>query len=83
MKDYIYVLCKLEKRAETTDTIVIISAKERYILEELLLSIFDEIFETEMEIAAKEEEYSTEEDIKTWCIEMMKYYQIIKVPVIN
>jgi hypothetical protein len=78
-----FVLCKLEKRAETTDTIVIVGAKERYILEELLLSIFDEIFETEMKIAEKEEEYSTEEDIRTWCIEIMNCYQIVKVPVIE
>ena len=77
-----YVLCKLEKRAETTDTILIVCASGQQILEELLLSIFDEIYEREMEVAAREEEYSTEEEILDWCIEIMNCYQIVQVPII-
>lgn len=77
-----FVLCKLEKRAETTDTLLIVCASSQQILEELLLSLFDEIYDREMEIAAKEEDYTSEEKIRAWCIKMMEYYQIVQVPII-
>ena len=77
-----FVLCKLEKRAETTDTLLIVCASSQQILEELLLSLFDELYDREMEIAAKEEDYVSEEKIRAWCIKMMEYYQIVQVPII-
>jgi hypothetical protein len=78
-----YVLCKLEKRAETTDTLLLLTSKNSAPLEEILLSIFDEIFKNEMYIASKNDDYGTEESIRKWCIEMMKKYQIIYVPYID
>ena len=77
-----FVLCKLEKRAETTDTLLIVCASSQQILEELLLSLFDELYDREMEIASKEEDYTSEEKIRAWCIEMMEHYQIVQVPII-
>jgi len=77
-----FVLCKLEKRAETTDTLLIVCASSQQILEELLLSLFDELYDREMEIATKAEDYTSEEKIRAWCIEMMEYYQIVQVPII-
>ena len=50
-----FVLCKLEKRAETTDTLLIVCASSQQILEELLLYLFVELYDREMEIATKEE----------------------------
>ena len=38
----IYILYKLEKRAETTDTILYYASKDERLLEEILLSIWEE-----------------------------------------
>ena len=40
-----YVLTKLEKRAETTDTIIYFVSDSHEVLEEVLLSLYDEIIE--------------------------------------
>lgn len=76
-----YILCKLEKRAETTDTILILGSPHINTLEEILLSIFDEIYEREINIASKEDDYN-EDKIRTWCIDIMKCYQIINIPIL-
>ena len=68
-----FVLCKLEKRAETTDTLLIVCASSQQILEELLLSLFDELYDREMEIAAKEEDDVSQEKVCAWWIKMMEY----------
>ena len=75
-----YILCKLEKRAETIDTLLLLVSETSSALEEMLLSIFDEIFENEMYILSKNDDYGTEESIRKWCIEMMNRYQIVQVP---
>ena len=43
-----YILYKLQPRAETTDTILLFAAKDRNSLEEILLSIYDELIDKEM-----------------------------------
>ena len=75
-----YILCKLEKRAETTDTLLLLVSETHSALEEILLSIFDEILENEMYLLSKNDDYGTEESIRKWCIEMMRRYQIVQVP---
>ena len=79
-----YILYKLENRAETTDTVLFFAANERESLEEVMLSLFDELVEKEMEWAARECNMS-EEDINLhslvkWCIDRMKSYNIIWIP---
>jgi len=63
-----YVLCKLEKRAETTDTLVILGSKNHTDLEEILLSIFDEIYEETNDLE--------------WCLQVMWQYKIVGIPII-
>ena len=38
----IYILYKLEKRAETTDTLLYYASKDKGLLEEIILSIWEE-----------------------------------------
>ena len=38
----IYILYKLEKRAETTDTLLYYASKDKELLEEIILSIWEE-----------------------------------------
>ena len=38
----IYILYKLEKRAETTDTLLYYASRDRGVLEEIILSIWEE-----------------------------------------
>lgn len=72
-----YVLVKQENRGYTTDTIIFYIANNREILEEVLLSLFDALYQHEY--AAADEEY----DVLPWCIQRMKCYQIIEVPFID
>jgi len=73
-----YVLVKQEKRAETTDTILFYASNSHEALEEILLSIFDALYEHECEWADKEE-YENPDTILSWCISRMSCYHIIKV----
>ena len=73
-----YVLIKQENRAETTDTILILASNDYEILEEIMLSLFDELLAHEMEWA-KREEYDNERAVLEWCISRMNCYQIIRV----
>ena len=75
-----YILCKLEKRANTTDTLLLLVSESHSALEEILLSLFNQIYDNEMFLAAQDENYGTEKQIRKWCIEMMDCYKIIQVP---
>lgn len=82
-----YVLYKLENRAETTDTLLFYTAKERSTLEEVILSLYDEL--VEKEIAWTEKEcYMSEAEIdipslERWCRQRMSAYDIVYVPYID
>ena len=49
-----YILYKLQPRANTTDTILLFAAKERSSLEEIILSLYDELVDKEIEWAETE-----------------------------
>lgn len=79
-----YILYKLQPRANTTDTVLFAVADDPELLEEYLLSIFDEMIEREIKWANTEcnlydEEIDMDNLIK-WCINRMKEYEIIYVP---
>lgn len=82
-----YILYKLEKRAETTDTLLFFVAKERSILEEILLSLYDELVEKEIEWFDKECDMSEESldmtSLTSWCRMRMKDYDIVYVPYVD
>ena len=70
-----YVLTKFEKRAETTDTIIYFVSDSHEILEEVLLSLYDEIIED------KKNYPNISEEILTQRIhEYMSCFNIVKVP---
>ena len=79
-----YILYKLQPRAETTDTILLFAAKERNSLEEILLSIYDELIEKEMKWAETElymnEETINIDSLREWCSNRLKSYDIVWVP---
>lgn len=79
-----YILYKLQPRAETTDTILLFAAKDRNSLEEILLSIYDELIDKEMKWA-ETELYMNEETIninslREWCSNRLKSYDIVWIP---
>lgn len=75
-----YVLVKQEPRAATTDTILYYVSESHEALEEILLSIFDALYEHEMKVAKREyEEGYNYRNILTWCIHRMNCYKIINV----
>ena len=82
-----YILYKLEKRAETTDTLLFFVAKERSVLEEIILSLYDELVEREIEWAYKECAMNDEtidiKNLEQWCRMRMKAYDIIYVPYVD
>lgn len=78
-----YILCKLEKRAETTDTILYFAANNKSILEEILLSLFDEVYEHELNINSTDSDPINEKSILDWCIKQMSNFSIVWVPYIN
>lgn len=79
-----YILYKLQPRAETTDTILLFAAKDRNSLEEILLSIYDEFIDKEMKWAEKElymnEETINIDSLREWCNNRLKSYGIVWVP---
>lgn len=70
-----YVLTKLEKRAETTDTIIYFVSDSHEILEEVLLSLYDEIIEDKKNYPNIPDEVLTQR-IHTY----MSRFNIVKVP---
>lgn len=82
-----YILYKLEKRAETTDTLLFFVAKERSTLEEIILSLYNEILEREVKWAMNEcaltDETINMENLEYWCRMRMKDYDIAYVPYID
>ena len=79
-----YILYKLQPRANTTDTVLFAVADDYELLEEYLLSIFDEMVEREIKWANTaynmyDEEIDMDNLIK-WCINRMKGYEIIYIP---
>ena len=79
-----YILYKLQPRAETTDTILLFAAKNRNSLEEILLSIYDELIDKEMKWAETElymnEETINIDSLREWCSNRLKSYSIVWVP---
>ena len=71
-----YILTRLKPRANTTDTILYYAASDKSILEELLLSIYDEYIEILKEYG------STEEDKEKMKLFFEEFY-IVKVSVIS
>ena len=74
-----YILVKQEPRAETIDTLLLFASPKREILEEIILSLFDELYEHELEWAHRED-YHKFDDLLKWCIQRMECYQIVEVP---
>jgi len=70
-----YVLIKLEKRAETTDTIIYFVSDSHEVLEEVLLSLYDEIIEDRKNYSNIPDEVLTQR-----IHEYMSLFNIVKVP---
>lgn len=70
-----YVLTKLEKRAETTDTIIYFVSDSHEVLEEVLLSLYDEIIEDRKNYPNIPDEVLTQR-----IYEYMNCFNIVKVP---
>ena len=88
-----YVLFKQQPRAEVVDTVLIAVSKSRGLLEEILLSLYEELLQQNMHDVEKlgktlvfdKNAIPTEntvifEDIKSWCKERVSLYDIIYVP---
>ena len=73
-----YVLIKQEPRAETIDTILFYAANSHEVLEEILLSLFDELYAHELAWADREG-YEDTKSLLPWCINRMDCYKIIKI----
>ncbi len=82
-----YILYKLEKRAETTDTILFLVSNDRSTLEEILLSLYNDLIDAEIKYFEKEcfmtEENLDMEKLEDWCRLRMRDYDIIYVPYIE
>lgn len=81
-----YILYELRNRAETTDTLLYCASKDYEDLQEILLSMFDEMVSKETEWAKREVYQSDDENLidfdslHKWCIERMRPYEIIWIP---
>lgn len=79
-----YVLCKTEKRAETTDTLLFYVSDTRAPLEEIILSLYNELEEKELTWLEREPNDDIQyNSLRQWCRERMKCYQIIEVPYLS
>ena len=74
-----YILYKTENRAETTDTLLFYTCRERGPLEEIILSIFQEMYQKEIEWAERED-YTNYDTLYEYCISRMNDYGITWVP---
>lgn len=77
-----YILCKLEKRAETTDTLLYYAASDRKILEEILLSLFDELYESEINAYINDPQPVSDNAARFWAIQRLSDFSIVWVPYI-
>lgn len=81
-----YILYELAPRANTTDTLLYCASDSYETLQEILLSIFDNMVEKEVEWAKREFYQSDDEhlidfdSLHKWCIERMKKYDITWLP---
>ena len=73
-----YVLVKQEPRAETVDTILFYASNSHEALEEILLSLFDELYAHELAWADREG-YEDTKSLLNWCINRMDCYKIINI----
>lgn len=73
-----YVLVKQEPRAETVDTILFYASNSHEALEEILLSLFDELYAHELAWADREG-YEDTKSLLSWCINRMDCYKIINI----
>ena len=73
-----YVLVKQEPRAETVDTILFYASNSHEVLEEVLLSLFDELYAHELAWADREG-YENTSSLLRWCINRMECYKIINI----
>jgi len=73
-----YILVKQEPRAETVDTILFYASNSHEALEEILLSLFDELYEHELAWADREG-YENINSLLSWCINRMECYKIINI----
>jgi hypothetical protein len=74
-----YLLYRLQPRAETTDTLIFYVSDSKEALEEIVLSLFEELYEKDLAWADREG-YTDLEGIRKWCIDKMKRYKILEVP---
>lgn len=74
-----YVLVKQGPRAETTDTLIFYVSDSKEALEEIVLSLFDDLYEKDLAWADREG-YTDLEGIRKWCMNKMKRYKILEVP---
>ena len=74
-----YVLVKQEPRAETTDTLIFYVSDSKEALEEIVLSLFDELSDKDLAWAERQR-YTDLDGILKWCISKMKRYKILEVP---
>ena len=79
-----YILYKLQPRAETTDTLIIYASKDRGTLEEIILSVFDDILAKELTAAQYECMFRNEDfdltNLIHWSIKQTLPYDIVWVP---
>ena len=75
-----YVLVKLDKRAETTDAILYYVADWRTDLEEILLSLYEEIVEMRDAIERYSSKHLSDEQFKQIIDEYMNTFYILDVP---
>lgn len=79
-----YILYKLQPRANTTDTVLYAISESYEALQEYMLSMFDELVDREIEWAETElnlhDEQINMDNLIKWCINRMKEYEIIFVP---
>lgn len=79
----IYLLYKLERRAEATDTIIFFASQSRGLLEEIILSLYEELCERE---ETQAEQYTDEVDylhIYKECAKKVAVYQILEIPLLK
>ena len=82
-----YILYKLEKRAETTDTLLFLASKDRQLMEEILLSLYDDLVAAEIQyfhdLCGMPETELDMKSLEKWCRTQMKAYDIVYVPCID
>ena len=80
-----YILYKTEPRAETTDTLILMAAADRNALEEILLALYNELYDRELEWAYREnyETWYHPEALHSYCRDRMKCYGIVWVPYLD